>query len=98
MSEIFDLTSRPDAKLFFTRNDPNDPRLGEKVLREERDYTSADIVILGCPQDEGVKRNNGREGAAKAPDAIRAQFYRLTPLNIRRRLFDLGNVDISGSL
>ena len=98
MSEIFDLTSRPDSNLFFARNDPNDPRLGEIVGREEADYGSADIVILGCPQDEGVKRNNGREGAAKAPDAIRAQFYRLTPMNIRRRLFDLGNVDVSGSL
>src|SRR6185369_10661305 len=98
MSEVFDLTSRPDSNLFFNRNDPNDPRLGEIVGREEKDYAAADIVILGCPQDEGVRRNNGREGAAKAPDAIRTQFYRLTPMNIRRRLFDLGNVDVSGSL
>lgn len=98
MSEIFDLTSRPDSKLFFTRNDPNDPRLGEIVGREEKDYASADIVILGCPQDEGVRRNNGREGAAKAPDAIRGQFYRLTPMNIRQRLFDAGNINVSGTL
>jgi len=98
MSEIFDLTSRPDSNLFFNRNDPNDPRLGEIVGREEKDYAAADIVILGCPQDEGVRRNNGREGAAKAPDAIRTQFYRLTPMNIKRRMFDLGNVNVSGTL
>ena len=98
MSEIFQHTSRVKPELFFTRNDKNDPRLGEVVGREEPDYRSADIIILGCPQDEGVRRNNGREGAAKAPDAIREQFYRLTPMNIRRRLFDLGNVDVSGSL
>jgi len=98
MSEIFQSTSRPRSELFFNRNDKNDPRLGEIVGREERDYKVADIVILGCPQDEGVRRNNGRAGAADAPDAIRDQFYRLTPFNIKRRLFDLGNVDVSGSL
>jgi len=98
MSQIFQNTSRPNSELFFTRNDKNDPRLGEIVGRNDGDYEKADIVILGCPQDEGVRRNDGRAGAGAAPDAIREQFYRLTPFNIKRRLFDLGNVDISGSL
>ena len=98
MSEIFQHTSRPNPELFFTRNDKNDPRLGEIVGRNDGDYEKADIVILGSPQDEGVRRNNGRPGAAAAPDAIRDQFYRLTPFNIKRRLFDLGNVDVSGNL
>jgi formiminoglutamase len=56
------------------------------------------VVILGCPQDEGVRRVNGREGAAAAPDAIRTQFYKLTTFNIKKRIFDLGNTDVSGSL
>ena len=98
MSEIFERTSRVKNELFFTRNDKNDPRMGETVGREEKDYEGADIVILGCPQDEGVKRNNGREGAGKAPAAIREQFYRLTTMNIKRRIFDLGDVEYSGSL
>lgn len=98
MPDLFELTSRPDRDLFSTRNDPNDPRLGEIVPNDPREYGPAEIVILGCPQDEGVKRNNGRTGAADAPRAIREQFYRLTPFNIRRRLFDLGDVTISGSL
>ncbi len=98
MSEIFEQTTRPNAKLFVSRNDPNDPSLGEIVGREERDYASADIVILGCPQDEGVRRNNGRVGAAAAPDAIRAQFYKLTTFNIKNKIFDLGNVKIGGTL
>ncbi len=98
MSDIFDLTSRPASDLFTTRNDPYDPRLGEIVSSERNDYSSADIVILGCPQDEGVQRNNGRVGAAEAPAAIRQQFYRLTPFNIRKRLFDLGDVNVGGSL
>jgi len=98
MSEMFDLTSRPDAALFFHKNDRNDPRLGEMVRCDEEHYAAAEVVILGCPQDEGVKRNNGREGAALAPDAVRQQFYKLTPFNIKKRLFDLGNVKIGPTL
>lgn len=98
MSNIFDLTTRPGRDLFFSRNDSNDPRLGEIVQTDENEYSAADIVILGCPQDEGVRRNNGRTGAAEGPAAIRAQFYELTPFNIKRRLFDLGDVRIEGTL
>jgi formiminoglutamase len=98
MSEIFSQTTRPNEDLFFTRNDKNDPRLGEIVGREEKDYQASEIVVLGCPQDEGVRRNNGREGAALAPSAVREQFYKLTPFNIRKKIFDLGDVKIGGSL
>lgn len=98
MSDIFDLTSRPAEDLFFSRHDPHDPRLGELVSRDQNGYTTADIVIIGCPQDEGVRRNKGRVGAAEAPAAIRRQFYKLTPFNIKKRVFDLGDVKIGGSL
>ena len=98
MSEIFEQTTRPDPQLFFSGNDPNDPRLGEIVGREEKDYPASDIVILGCQQDEGVRRNNGRVGAAEAPDAIREQFYGLTTFNLKKKVFDLGNVRIGASL
>jgi formiminoglutamase len=98
MPDIFELTSRPASDIFFTRNDPNDPRLGEIVSCDPNEYASADIVILGCPQDEGVRRNNGRVGAAEAPAAIRQQFYRLTPFNIKKKLFDLGDVKLGSSL
>ncbi|MGQ0540961.1 MAG: formimidoylglutamase [Blastocatellia bacterium] len=95
---MFSQTTRPNPNLFFSRNDKNDPRLGEIVGREEKDYEVADIVILGCPQDEGVRRNNGREGAALAPSAIREQFYKLTPFNIKKKIFDLGDVKIGATL
>lgn len=98
MSEIFKKTSRPNPELFFSRKDKNDPRMGEIVTTDEKQYDSADIVILGCPQDEGVKRNHGRAGAATAPDAIREQFYKLTPMGIKRKLFDLGDIKIAGTL
>jgi len=98
MSELFELTSRPNRELFFHKNDRNDPRLGEMVRSDEEHYAAAEIVILGCPQDEGVRRNNGRKGAALAPDAIREQFYKLTPFNIKKKIFDLGNVKIGSTL
>ena len=98
MSSIFENTTRPKEELFFSRNDKNDPRMGEIVGRDEKDYEGADIVILGCPQDEGVRRNNGREGAALAPSAIREQFYKLTTFNIKRRIFDLGEVNLGPTL
>jgi formiminoglutamase len=96
--EIFQNTTRPDPALFFGRHDRNDVRLGEIVGRDEDGYEASDIVILGCPQDEGVRRNHGREGAALAPAAIRKQFYRLTPFNIKRRIFDLGDIKIGSDL
>src|SRR3982751_5869163 len=98
MANIFQTTARPAEELFFSRKDSNDPRLGELVGRREDQYKSADVVILGCPQDEGVRRNRGREGAAKAPNAIREQFYRLTTMNIKKRIFDIGDTDVSGTL
>ena len=78
MNDIFSLSDRPDPDLFFTRNDRNDPRLGEIVGRAAEQYAAAEIVIVGCPQDEGERRNGGREGAASAPGEIPRQVYKLT--------------------
>ncbi|HEX8368552.1 MAG TPA: formimidoylglutamase [Pyrinomonadaceae bacterium] len=96
MSNIFELVERPGEEIFFRRNDPNDVRLGEIVSNVK--YEEAGIVILGCPEDEGVRRNNGREGTALAPDAIRREFYKFTPFGISTRIFDAGNIKVEGSL
>lgn len=96
MFDIFQHTIRPKSSLFFRKNDANDVRLGEIVSRNE--YEDSDVVILGCPQDEGVRRNNGRLGAALAPDAIRAQFYKLTDFGITAKVFDSGDTIIQKSL
>jgi formiminoglutamase len=98
MSKIFELTDRPNQELFYRRNDANDVRLGEIVSFRENNYAASKIVILGCPQDEGVKRNKGRIGAAAAPDAIREQFYKLSNFGIGAKVFDLGNTRIQGTL
>lgn len=97
MTTIFDKTSRPDESLFYKRNDPNDLRLGDLVLFSPDDYEKADIVLLGLPQDEGVRRNKGRVGAKDAPDAIRHSLYKLVAAD-KLKLFDLGNTLIQASL
>jgi formiminoglutamase len=48
-------------------------------------------VILGFACDEGVRRNQGRVGAAEGPDAIRGALANL-PRPQDRHLFDAGNV------
>ena len=98
MNELFQTANRPDESLFFRKNDRNDVRLGEIISAREEDYAAAEIVIIGCPQDEGVIRNNGREGARLAPDAIRREFYKLTPFGIKTKIFDFGNTIIKDTL
>ncbi len=98
MSNIFQKSSPPNEDLFFHKNDASDVRLGEIVSSEVKDYKRADIVILGCPQDEGVARNKGRLGARLAPDAIRRQFYKLTNFRINAKIFDIGNTIIQATL
>lgn len=62
-------------------------------------------VILGFPQDEGVRRNGGRVGAAEAPDEIRRWLYRMVAFDACRSVdlaalgvVDLGNVVVSPDL
>lgn len=79
-----------DSEVFYRRGDPNDVRLGE-IIPYVR-YEEAEVVILGCPQDEGVKRNLGREGARFAPNEIRREFYKFTPLGLKVKIYDVGNI------
>jgi formiminoglutamase len=96
MTNLLELVTQPNPKLFFKRNDKNDVRLGEIVPNET--YENAEIVILGCPQDEGVSRNKGRLGAKLAPDKIREQFYKLSNFGIKKKIHDLGNTIIGNTL
>jgi formiminoglutamase len=85
-----------------------DPRLVECV-----EFWKADAgalrpgrpVLVGYPQDEGVRRNQGRIGSAQAPREIRQWLYRLTPWDGTSGadlgalgLLDLGDVRLEGDL
>ncbi|QYG85400.1 formimidoylglutamase [Citrobacter koseri] len=50
------------------------------------------IALLGFACDEGVKRNQGRPGAAGAPDALRRALANLASHHGHDRLVDLGNI------
>lgn len=83
----------PDELQKMRSHDENDHWLIQEVLFDEQNYFEATHVLVGCPQHEGVRRNNGRIGAEKAPNAIREQLYKLqagkdSPI----KLFDAGNV------
>src|SRR4051812_8287618 len=59
---------------------PDDPRLGKFMASwsgDLADFRPGRPVLLGFPQDEGVSRNGGRDGARLAPAAIRRWLYRL---------------------
>src|SRR5207248_1867242 len=87
---------------------PDDPRLGQVIERwrgNEAALTPGRAVLLGFPQDEGVRRNHGRPGAAEAPGHIRHLLDRLTPWDsehevdlIAKPPLDLGNMRIAGTL
>jgi formiminoglutamase len=84
---------------------PNDPRLGLLLgARLGRDE-APEVVLVGFPSDEGVRRNGGRVGAAEGPNAIRSALYRLAPdprakgfEDLLGRTRDLGDLEVSGDV
>lgn len=61
------------------------PAFAPEMYREQ-------IALLGFACDEGVKRNQGRAGAAGAPDALRKALANLASHSGHDRLVDLGNI------
>ena len=59
------------------------PTFSPEMYREK-------IALLGFACDEGVKRNQGRPGAAGAPDALRRALANLASHHGHDRLVDLG--------
>lgn len=92
-------TQLADPALFFSRGDASDPRLGEQVGHEDAAYAGATVVLLGCPQDEGVRRNRGRPGAAQGPAEIRRALYKMTVNGLGAlKLFDAGDTTPQATL
>lgn len=71
-----------DTTLLFTKNDPADLRLGDltQTTASSSAFSIEDsFAILGYPDDEGIRLNGGRPGAALAPNNIRRVLYKMTP-------------------
>jgi formiminoglutamase len=97
MSEGVDLSALlvpADPGLFYRRDDAFDPRMGELALRGVEALPGAAVALIGCPQDEGVRRNRGRVGAAQGPAEIRRALYRypVSEAHAGLRLVDLGDI------
>lgn len=97
--------SSTNSELFFSKNDPQDIRLGEifKSYRfDQLSNESKSVIILGYPDDLGIKLNGGRVGASGAPNAIRQVLYKMTPpteLNTKEITYlDFGNLNPSENL
>jgi formimidoylglutamase len=74
-------------------HDQHDHWLVQEMSFDARDYDQSTHVLIGCPQDEGVQRNAGRQGAAEAPHRIREQLYKLqVQKSAPAKLFDAGNI------
>ena len=97
---MFSDLQRPSSELFYKSHDPHDRKMGDVVSHEPSDYDDAEFLIIGCPQDEGVRRNNGRVGAAAAPDRIRQVLYdfKSPPDLTTGAIVDLGNIKIADTL
>ncbi|MCC6276460.1 MAG: formimidoylglutamase [Oligoflexia bacterium] len=88
-----------DQSLFFSKNDPQDPRIGDiAVAKSDLASLNNGPVIMGYPDDEGTKLNGGRVGSALAPTEIRKQLYRLTIPQRDLIIHDVGNLSLEGSL
>lgn len=83
--------------LLFSRGDSADPRRGERV-QSVNTITGLQpgFVVAGYPDDEGIKNNGGRVGAALAPDAIRKFLYRMVASS--QSVYDLGNLKPKATL
>jgi len=93
------------ARLVQPATPPDDPRVGGLLGSRLAQADLPDIVILGFPSDEGVRRNGGRVGAALGPAAIRSALYRFAPDarserfdDLLGRTRDLGDLEVSGDV
>lgn len=73
-------------------------QLVKEFPKEHQAYLEKSVVFLGFASDEGVRRNKGRVGAAKAPDGIRKMLSILPQQDSDvNALYDYGNVVCVGN-
>jgi len=79
---------------------PGTRSLGEVIKNDFAVYGRCHTALLGCPQDEGVIRNDGRAGARYGPESIRWAFNRIpvTRKGYRPDTLDLGDIELAGTL
>lgn len=65
---------------------------------EKLESLNETCVIIGFESEEGVRRNKGQLGAAKAPNALRSELAKLPwKLSKEKRLADIGTIECIGN-
>lgn len=94
-SQTMDLTilfSPLDESIYAGQYDNNSFFKSIKVYGEKMpDYKSAQVAILGIPEERGT---SGNEGCAHGPDEIRKKLYSLKKGTGKYTLVDLGNLNV----
>lgn len=87
------LFALPDKKIFFSKNDPDDLRLGDVVVAEANlESVNNKLVVVGYPDDRGIQANGGRLGAKDGPTGIRQILYKLVaPAVFQNQIADIGD-------
>lgn len=85
-----------DAKLWSGRSDDGEPGDTRRVYNQVEQFADRPIVndapvMIGFGSDEGVRRNQGRTGAAHAPKELRRALAGL-PAKASMTLYDAGDV------
>jgi formiminoglutamase len=81
---------------------PDDPRLGQHIRDLSAHFSSRtvpqdggfDLVIVGFPWDEGVRRNGGRLGSKHGPEHFRARLSRMGAMVNVELGIDLGEIKV----
>lgn len=80
-----------------TREASNALRLFQTVQLSDSPHPSGEgIALIGFACDEGVRRNQGRTGAAQAPDLLRRALGNMASHQGHARLTDMGNILVEG--
>lgn len=85
-----------DFSLWRGRADPGESALRWHQLVTEPDAAAPGTCLLGFASDLGVRRNQGRPGAAEGPDALRRALAALPATE--HPVYDAGNVTVIDDL
>ncbi|MDZ4677079.1 MAG: formimidoylglutamase [Oligoflexia bacterium] len=100
--DIISWFEKSQDTLFVSKNDKHDLRVSDCTEHFTKTATLNEAsVILGYPDEEGIKLNGGRLGAALAPIEIRRVLYKMTQSissSKTLRLLDLGDLKNTNSL
>ena len=94
------LLTKADKRIWSGRTDHTENRssfryhqIVESVDIEVIPQSPDTCAIIGFESEEGVRRNKGQLGAAKAPNALRSELAKLPwKFPVSKRLVDVGNI------